>query len=355
MEVSIRCATSGEQCVVCVGEDESVGSLTAKAVCELGCTDETAEVVLQDDTDAILGSSDTRIADTPLQAQAELQLVILGANIKAPHCYPCCACEIAVSPSGTRLACGEELGIVSVWNTTSGTALWRSAKSGTLHAYDVSFSLDGRHLASTRTREVVLWDAATGTPLHILPHPRPVQAVRFAHNVLLTGTTKSLDFYADGEHFRSVVVSAGALHVAGGGEAVLCVSQSVAKVVDIASGVCVREVAEGLVGVSACGGLAALVTVEGVVLYSMPDVEQRGVVAVPPVEVECIAVSSKGLVACSCGSEVWLCATAGSCEWHVLESDPVDDVCTLHFSPCGKWLFIAASNTVIVVSCRDAQ
>lgn len=76
---------------------------------------------------------------------------------------------LAFSPSGTRLATGDQEGTVVMRRATTLVPLWTNQRDGSL--WDLAFSPDERRLAAATRESVTLWDAEAGKEALTLPGP----------------------------------------------------------------------------------------------------------------------------------------------------------------------------------------
>ena len=88
---------------------------------------------------------------------------------------------VAFSPDGKRIvSAGGWDGQIQVWDTVTGHKIW-STKGHDFWAKSVSFSPDGRFIASGGDNHVRIWDAGTGSNLMTLRgHTAPVCSVSFS-------------------------------------------------------------------------------------------------------------------------------------------------------------------------------
>ncbi|MHC4924833.1 MAG: WD40 repeat domain-containing protein, partial [Planctomycetota bacterium] len=77
---------------------------------------------------------------------------------------------VAWSPGSRRVASRHQPGTVSVWSLDSGGQLWRvpDPEPGGEVRGKLAWSPDGRHLASTNSTSVKIWNAATGELMRVL-------------------------------------------------------------------------------------------------------------------------------------------------------------------------------------------
>jgi WD40 repeat protein len=88
---------------------------------------------------------------------------------------------IAFSPDSTTLAAGDQAGIITLWDVASGARSARLPAGPNQGASTLTFSADGRLLASTTDKRIVLWDVATRRLLRTLVgHDDVVADVAFA-------------------------------------------------------------------------------------------------------------------------------------------------------------------------------
>ncbi len=93
--------------------------------------------------------------------------------------------SMEVSPDGRRVASGDDLGEVTVWDITTGEELLHLAGEHDDSIGDVAFSPDGRFLlTSSYDDQIILWDAATGAVIWRARNP--------------TGDPNTLDVSPDG-------------------------------------------------------------------------------------------------------------------------------------------------------------
>ncbi|MBA9002272.1 WD40 repeat domain-containing serine/threonine protein kinase [Thermomonospora cellulosilytica] len=94
---------------------------------------------------------------------------------------------VAINPGGTIVACGGSDGRVALWDTRTRGPAGTLVHGRDVHA--VSFSPDGRTLATAGGSTVILWDAATGTRLRTLTgHTGTVAAVAYSPDGRLLAT-----------------------------------------------------------------------------------------------------------------------------------------------------------------------
>lgn len=97
--------------------------------------------------------------------------------------------QIAFSPDGTHLASANDndgmrtsniAGTITIWDVASAKLLLTMQVS-TLGTTSVAYSPDGQYLISGDWEGLgTVWDASTGSKLHILPHQAPVTAVSYS-------------------------------------------------------------------------------------------------------------------------------------------------------------------------------
>jgi WD40 repeat protein len=91
---------------------------------------------------------------------------------------------VALSPDGRVLASRDAPGTIRIWDTTTGKELWRTASRDCSPCF-LALSPDGKTLAAAvgedrRSREVVLWETATGKEVRRLSHPWEVGPLVFS-------------------------------------------------------------------------------------------------------------------------------------------------------------------------------
>jgi WD domain, G-beta repeat len=78
---------------------------------------------------------------------------------------PARPCALAWAPDGTHLACGLESGSVRLWRFDTGSPVAVALEGGDAAVRSLSFSPDGRHLATSGGARVLCWDLdAPGAP-----------------------------------------------------------------------------------------------------------------------------------------------------------------------------------------------
>ncbi len=93
------------------------------------------------------------------------------------------ASHVAISPTGNRLACLLSTGEGFVHDRQTGQVVFVWKDAGSTPSRGLAFSPDGKRLAHGFAGQVVLRDAATGSPLHTLPgHDRDVDKVAFSRD-----------------------------------------------------------------------------------------------------------------------------------------------------------------------------
>ena len=347
----MTCPSTSSQCVVDVCLDETVGSLRDKAALALGVHGE-----IQVKGGGRLGGPDTLIADTALHAMGELELTAGFPEIDTEAEYLAETFRLAVSPCGTRLACGEKAFVVSVWDTRTASLLWRSASDGGIrYSNTVVFSESGDMLLTTKLAQVILYDSANGGILHIFSHNTAVQDAAFL------GANRVITACGEGVRILS-----------SGGERVLFEGAAL--------GVCVTEShiiaeVEGRLLVFARDTFAMLREIEGNGHGYLPVSAERDVVwcsagaisVHSPATGECtgaaeaaclwvanIDVSKAGLIAACGGESVFLY------DMHGVQRGVVcpcvgEAIYGLAFTPCGRWLFTGGYKKVRAVLCENVQ
>ncbi len=85
----------------------------------------------------------------------------------------------AFSPDGTRLAAGDAVGALRVWDTKTGKLVASAMHRARINS--VAFSLDGTRVATASDdRTAIVWDAATGHAIATGHHDAPVNDAAFS-------------------------------------------------------------------------------------------------------------------------------------------------------------------------------
>jgi WD40 repeat protein len=99
-----------------------------------------------------------------------------GHRLATYHGHTDAVFAVAWSPDGKRIASGSKDGTIQVWNATTGQHLMTYANSGSMGSTDftkagpspwnaVTWSPDGKRIASGTNGDLVVLDAATGKHL----------------------------------------------------------------------------------------------------------------------------------------------------------------------------------------------
>ena len=196
MEVAAVDSATGESCVVCVREDETVGSLQASLATALFGSSVGPNALALSLDGTYLGGAATRIAATPLQSHSTLDVAHTGPNVVAPHEYSVECESLAVSPCGTHLALGCEGNNLAMYCTESGALEWQSSTplTGTW-TVQVRFSRNGARIASAHDASAHIWDAHSGTLLRSFAHTEDVSAIALSpctQHLFVAGETGTL-------------------------------------------------------------------------------------------------------------------------------------------------------------------
>lgn len=106
--------------------------------------------------------------------------------------------DVAFSPDGTRIFTGgfnKREPRVRIWDARSLSSIARLQGHGESFVQEIAVAPDGQTLASAGDDgTAILWDALTGTSLHVLRHPRYVRNLAFSADsaTLLTCSSKRL-------------------------------------------------------------------------------------------------------------------------------------------------------------------
>ncbi|MEA4908169.1 MAG: NB-ARC domain-containing protein, partial [Anaerolineaceae bacterium] len=123
--------------------------------------------------DAIMAVAVSASGETWAAASRNGEVRLWGAGggrlIRSWQAHTDLVWSLAFSPDERSLASVGFDGAIKLWDLASGELLWSGQHSG--DANEVSFAPDGKTLASSGGREVILWDVCQGRLLHQLAHP----------------------------------------------------------------------------------------------------------------------------------------------------------------------------------------
>ncbi len=101
------------------------------------------------------------------------------AEGKLRHKIEGCGGQMAFSPDGKSLACGDKMAI-RMFDTTTFKELRRFERTDD-NAWALAFSADGKRLISGHENLIAVWDVATGKRLSVAPgHETPICSLAFA-------------------------------------------------------------------------------------------------------------------------------------------------------------------------------
>ena len=133
---------------------------------------------------AVVQMGRTPLVDGDTRTQVELALLNTVHNVAAPNAlggHTNSVYGVSFSPDGKRLASASFDNTVKLWNTTTGEEI-KTLKGHTDTVYGVSFSPDGKMLATASgDKTVKLWDTSTGKEIKTLKgHTNGVFGVSFS-------------------------------------------------------------------------------------------------------------------------------------------------------------------------------
>ena len=88
-------------------------------------------------------------------------------GVTVPHDYPSFSYSIAVSQCGSRLACGEDKGVVTLWDTAKCVKLWDTEPQADAEfTFGVQFSRCGRYVVSSCGKDIMVRCVASARVVH---------------------------------------------------------------------------------------------------------------------------------------------------------------------------------------------
>ncbi|KAH7908677.1 WD40-repeat-containing domain protein [Hygrophoropsis aurantiaca] len=202
-------------------------------------------------TDAIIASASAKHGAQLWNSTTGVNIVTLGPS--QPPSTPIC-----FSPSGARVALAFEIGLVTVWDTSTARTIINDKECHRRRVTALKFSPNNTTLASASCdKSIRLWEVEIGKTLHRLQHGDSVLCLAFSvdNKIVISGCQGGLCFTWDvesGQLLRKLsghTKSVNAIAVSGNGVFIASGSNDKAvRVWDLKTGECVRTYANGLGG-----------------------------------------------------------------------------------------------------------